>query len=211
MAANYLAREDGRREARVLENRLVALNHALGPFFRRVESCLRMIKCSQALSFGLRLSVPMPPVARMEGRLKATGGSHARQQQSPLLALRELRAVLADVLDGALDQSDTFGAMPSSDGTEGCQRSTAENVECESHASESGNNLSPDLLLGGMASTEKHLAANLSRLVADLADRVDEAVMKQPEEWGLWWKSQLVGVSEVVRDMVEYFEAASER
>lgn len=166
-----------------------------------------MIRCSQALSFGLHLSVPMPPVARMEGRLKPTAGSSHVRQESPV-ALGELRSVLADVLDGAVEQSDVFGAMQSSRGTADDSNAT-EFAECESHTSEATNNFTPHLL-AGLAKTEKQLSASLSRFVADLADRVDEAVL-EPEEWGLWWESQLVGVSEAVRDMVEYFEAASER
>lgn len=198
MAVHYLAREDGRREARVLEAHLLALEHCLGPFFRRVENCLRMIRCSQALSFGLHLSVPMPPIARMEGRLNLAAGGH---EQQSTVALRELRATLSDVLDAAVAQSDALGAVQSSRDTGVDDSSCSEGPAREGHDRQ---------LLAGMVKTERQISSNLSQFVADLAHRIYEAVVG-PDELGLWWDSQLVGVSEVVKLTVEYFDAASGR
>lgn len=206
--ANYVAHDDGHREAKILEDRLIALKHSLFPFFRSVKSCMRMVKCSQALSFGLHLSVPMPPIARMEGRLNSKTGNHGPMRSA--VALRELRAVLADVLDGAVERSNVFGSMQSCIATGAGDGNASEGADLEGQGPESESSHSPRILLAAMSNAEKQVSENLRCFVAELADRVDKA-LTQPEKWGIWWESQLLGVSEEVRGMVEFFEAASQR
>lgn len=205
-AANYIAREDGRREAKLLEAHLLALEYSLVPFFRGVESCMRMIKCAQALSFGLRLSVPMPPVARMEGRLDGTmGGDDPGGAQ---VALGELRALLMDVLEGGVELTGAFGTTQYSSVT-GENSNAPEVTASEGQVSDSRDNQSLRRLTC-VTAENKQLSANLRCFVEDLATRIDQAVAKR-ERWGLWWESQLVGASKDVRDMAEYFDAASQR
>lgn len=169
---------------------------------------MRMVRCSQALSFGLRLSVPMPPVARMEGRLSAAGvdGGPGRAE----MALRDLRAVLADVLEGAVVQLKSF---------ESKQRCAVETrdlgnavglSQSEVHASDSGESQSPQLLLGVIAGTEGQVTAHLRRFVVHVAEKIEQT-LAEPEVWGMWWNSEMEDVSEAVRDMATYFEAAVSR
>ncbi|CAM9346800.1 unnamed protein product [Pylaiella littoralis] len=204
--ASFLAREDGHQEAKLLESHLVALEHSLGPFFRAVHACVRMVRCSQTLSFGLQLSVPMPPVARMEGRLSATGTSSRSGQ--PEMALRELRSVLMDVLEGGVEQANAFqlkvrcAGTTADDGNDGFSQN-------EGQASDKGNDRTAQFL-ADLAGREKQLVADLRRFMTDVAARVDEAVAG-PEVWGLWWDSQLADVSEAVRELAEYFKAAGDR
>lgn len=204
--ASFLAREDGHQEAKLLESHLVALEHSLGPFFRAVHACVRMVRCSQTLSFGLRLSVPMPPVARMEGRLSATGTSSRSGQ--PEMALRELRSVLMDVLEGGVEQANAFqlkvrcAGTTADDGNDGFSQN-------EGQASDKGNDRTAQFLVD-LADREKQLVADLRRFMTDVAARVDEAVAG-PEVWGLWWDRQLADVSEAVRELAEYFKAAGDR
>lgn len=203
--AHYLARDDGHQEVKVLETHVVALERSLGPFFRGVHACMRMVRCSQTLNFGLRLSVPMPPVARMEGRLPAAGGSRPGQ---PGVALRELRAVLMDVLEGGVRQADAFdnreecagaGIDGDADGLLSSDGQTPDAAKCQtSH------------VLAGLVDRETQLVADLRRFVAGVAAKVNGA-MAEPEVWGLWWDSQLEEVSEAVRELATYFEAAGER
>lgn len=203
--AHFLARDDGHQEAKVLEAHVRALERSLGPFFRGVHACMRMVRCSQTLNFGLRLSVPMPPVARMEGRLPAAGGSRPGQ---PEVALRELRSVLMDVLEGGVRQASAFdnrdgcagvGSGDDADGSFTSEVPTTDAVNGQtSHA------------LADLVGRESQLVADLRRFVAGVAAKVN-GVMMEPEVWGLWWDSQLAEVSEAVRELANYFEAAGER
>lgn len=204
--AHFLAREDGHQEAKVLEAHLVALERSLGPFFRSVQACMRMVRCSQTLSFGLRLSVPMPPVARMEGRLPATGTSSRSGQ--PEVALRELRSVLMDVLEGGVEQANAFQPKERCVGT-AKDGDTGGFSKSEGQTFDSGNDRTVQFL-ADLAGREKQLVADLRRFVADVAARVDKA-LTGPEVWGLWWDSQLADVSEAVRESAKYFEAAGDR
>lgn len=203
--AHYLARDDGHHEAKLLEAHVIALQRSLGPFFRGVHACMRMVRCSQTLSFGLRLSVPMPPVARMEGRLLAAGGSRPEQ---PEVALRELRSVLMDVLEGGVRQASAFDhqerctGAANGDDTDGFF--TSEGQATDSDKSQTAH------LLANLVGREAQLVAYLRRFVAGLAARVNGA-MAGPELWGLWWDSQLAEASEAVRELAKYFEAAGER
>lgn len=203
--AHYLARDDGHQEAKVLEAHVMALERSLGPFFRGVHSCMRMVRCSQTLNFGLRLSVPMPPVARMEGRLSAAGGSPPGQ---PEVALRELRSVLMDVLEGGVRQISAFdnregcagaGSGGDTDGFFQSEGQTTDAAKCP-----------PSHALADLVGKETQLVADLRRFVAGVAAKVNGA-MAEPDMWGLWWDSQLEEVSEAVRELAAYFEAAGER
>lgn len=204
--AHYLAREDGYEEAKLLEARLVALERSLGPFFRAVHACMRMIRCSQTLSFGLRLSVPMPPVARMEGRLAAVETS-SRQGQ-PKFALRELRTVLMDVLDGGLGQIKALQTLKECAETEKSGEA-AGSSESESQTSGAGNSRTPQVLVD-LVGRESQLVADLHRFIAGLATKIN-GVATEPEAWGLWWDSELQEVSEGVRKLAKFFEAAGDR
>lgn len=206
-AANYVARQDGRKEAKLLEARLIGLERSLGPFFRGVQACMRMVKCSQTLAFGLRLSVPMPPVARMEGRLSGTGSGNAPGQAK--VALRELRSILVDVLEGGVQHANAFLSSKQCAETTGASSNAHGLSESEGQVSDSGR-CQTRQLLAGIVGTEKQLTANLHRLVADCAARVDGATAG-PEVWGTWWDSRLANVSEDVRDLTKYFEAATQR
>ncbi|CAM9213670.1 unnamed protein product [Choristocarpus tenellus] len=99
--AQRLARDAGHRDARMMEARVECLEHSLEPLFRNISSCMRMVRCAQALSFGLRLSIPMPPISRMEARFEGAGDLGS----STGPAVRELRTSLADVLQGAIEQT----------------------------------------------------------------------------------------------------------
>lgn len=200
--AHYLARDDGHQEAKVLEGHVMALERSLGPFFRRVHACMRMVRCSQTLNFGLRLSVPMPPVARMEGRLSAAGGSLPGQ---PEVALRELRAVLMDVLDGGVRQTSAF------DNREGCAGAGSGDgfFPSESQTTDAAKCPTPHVL-ADLVGRETQLVAGLRRFVAGVAAKVNGA-MAEREVWSLWWDSQLGEVSEAVRELATYFEASGER
>ncbi|CAM9851512.1 unnamed protein product [Scytosiphon promiscuus] len=205
--AHYLAREDGYKEAKLLESHLEALERSLGPFFRGVRSCIRMVKCSQTLSFGLRLSVPMPPVARMESRLHATG-SRIRPGQ-PEVALRELRSMLMDVLKGGAEQVNAYQRTD--------RRAWAAKDGDSVEASRSGSDASGQAgchnvqqSLVDLVGLEKQLAVDLRRFVAEVAARV-EGAMAGPEMWGLWWDSHLDDVSRAVEKSARYFEAAGDR
>lgn len=134
----------------------------------------------------------------MEGRLNPAAVGPGQQST---MALRDLRATLSDVLDGAVAQIDALGAIKSPRDTVTDDSSCSEDPARESHDRQ---------LLAGLVKTEKQISSNLSQFVADLAHRIYEAVVG-PDEWGLWWDSKLVGVSEAVRRTMEYFEAASER
>lgn len=204
--AHFVAREDGHQEAKLLESHLVALEHSLGPFFRAVHACVRMVRCSQTLSFGLRLSVPMPPVARMEGRLPAAGTSSRSGQ--PEMALRELRAVLMDVLEGGVEQANAFQLKDRCVGTAE-DDDTGGFSKSEGQTFDVGNDRTAQFL-ADLDIKEKQLVADLRRFVADVAAKVDEA-MAEPEVWGLWWDSQLNDISDAVRESAEYFKAASDR
>lgn len=200
-----MAREDGQKEAALLHARLVVLEHSLGPFFRGIQACTRMVRCSQALSFGLRLSVPMPPVARMEGRLSATGSNSGPGRAD--MALRDLRTVLADVLEGAVVQVKSF---------ESKQRCAVETRALgnafdllQSEDFDSANSQSPQLL-AGIVRTEGQVAAHLRRFVVHVAAKIEQT-LAEPDVWGLWWNSSMEGVSEAVRDIATYFEAAVTR
>lgn len=204
--AHFFAREDGHQEAKLLESHLVALEHSLGPFFRAVHACVRMVRCSQTLSFGLRLSVPMPPVARMEGRLPTTGAS--RRLGQPEMALRDLRAVLMDVLEGGVAQSNAFQPEEGFAGT-AKDHDTGVVSKSEGQTFDFGNERTAQFL-SDLTGKEKLLAATLRRFVAGVAARVDEA-MTGPEVCGLWWDSQLADVSKAVKESAEYFKAAGHR
>lgn len=197
-----MAREDGRKEAALLQARLVVLEHSLGPFFRGIQACTRMVRCSQALSFGLRLSVPMPPVARMEGRLSATGSDIGPGRAE--MALRDLRAVLADVLEGAVVQVKSFESK------QRCPVETLGNAfglsQSEDQAPESENVQNPQLL-AGIVRTEGQVAAHLRRFVVHIAAAIEQT-LAEPDVWGMWWNSSMEDVSETVRDIATYFEAA---
>lgn len=198
-AAYYLARQDGHEEAKHLEANLTALERSLGPFFRAVQACLRMVRCSQTLSFGLRLSVPMPPVARMEGRLSGSGPVGEE------VALRELRSVILDVLEGGTELVNSFQSE-----TTGVGGDTRDLAEGEVQASDLTGNCQTAQLLGGLARAEKQLIGDLRRFLAKYATRIDEA-MNEPELWGLWWESQVTDLSEAVMKMATYFEAGAKR
>lgn len=203
--AHYLARDDGHQEAKLLEAHVIALERSLGPFFRRVHACMRMVRCSQTLSFGLRLSVPMPPVARMEGRLPAAGGSRPGQ---PEVALRELRSVLMDVLEGGVRQASAF------DNREGCASAanggdTDGSFASDGQTTDSGK-CRTSHLLADLVGREAQLVADLRRFVAGVAAKVNGA-MAGPDVWGLWWDSQLTEISEAMGELAKYFEAAGER
>lgn len=199
-AANYVAREDGKREAKLFEARLVALERSLGPFFRGVQACTRMVRCSQTLSFGLRLSVPMPPVARMETRLPATG-------RGAELALREVRSALMEVLQGGVKQTNAFESKGRCAG-----ESPAVDLYDEGDEGQASGPLNDQSmhLLAGIAGAEKQLVADLRRFVEDIAARIETA-MVDSDLWGMWWNSELEDVSEAVMDLVTYFEAAATR
>lgn len=205
--AHYLAREDGHQEAKLLESHLAALERSLGPFFRGVRSCIRMVKCSQTLSFGLRLSVPMPPVARMESRLHDSGNSTGRGQ--PDMALRELRSVLMDVLTGGARQ---VNAYQSTERRAGAAEDGDSGGDSEREGQSSDPSSCQDLQqsLVDLIGMEKQLVVNLRRFVADVAARVERA-MAGPEVWGLWWNSHLEDVSKAVEKSARYFEAAGDR
>lgn len=198
--AQYLARGDGHQEAKLLEAHLIALERSLGPFFREVHACMRMVRCSQTLSFGLRLSVPMPPVARMEGRLATLGGSQPKQ---PEVALRELRPVLVDVLEGGVRQAGAF------DKREGCSGSAGGGAFF-TNGGQSAAKSQTSYFLADLVGREKQLVAHLRGFVAAVAAKVNGAIAG-PEVRGLWWDSQLAEVSEAVRELAKYFEAAGER
>lgn len=198
-AAYYLAREDGLEEAKQLEANLTALERSLGPFFRGVQACMRMVRCSQTLSFGLRLSVPMPPVARMEGRLSGSGP--VREE----VALRELRSVIMDVLQGGTELINTFQSE-----TTAVDGDTRDLAEGGVQASDSTGNCQTAQLLGDLARAEKQLIDDFRRFLAKAATRIDGG-MKEPGVWGLWWESQVADVSEAVMDLVTYFEAGAQR
>ncbi|CAM9261659.1 unnamed protein product [Hapterophycus canaliculatus] len=205
--AHYLAREDGHQEAKLLESHLVALERSLGPFFRGVRSCMRMIKCSQTLSFGLRLSVPMPPVARMESRLHASGNSTRPVQ--PEVALRELRSMLMDVLKGGIKQAHAYQSMKGR--TEAAEDGDSGGVsQSEDEASDPGRCQNLQQSLADLAGMEKQLVVDLRRLVADVAARI-EGAMAGPEVCGLWWDSHLEDVSKAVGQSARFFEAAGDR
>lgn len=203
-AAHYVARGDGHEEARSLEAQLTALERSLRPFFRGVQACMRMVRCSQTLSFGLRLSVPMPPVARMEGRLPPTGSGSGPGQAE--VALRELRAVLMEALEEGVRQVNGFDFEKQFDGTAEAGSSTRGPLESERQGP--GSTSTP--LLTGLAGTEKELVADLHRFVTAVAASIDRA-MAGPEVWGIWWDSQLAGVTTAVEGLALYFEAASQR
>lgn len=147
----------------------------------------------------------MPPVARMERRLSAAGGSRPGQ---PEVALRELRSVLMDVLEGAVRQASAFenregcAGTGNGGGTDGSLASvgqTADATKCQTlHA------------LADLVGRETQLVADLRRFVAAVAAKVNGA-MAEPKVWGLWWDSQLAEVSEAVKELAKYFEAGSER
>lgn len=169
--ANYVAREDGRKEAKVLVSHLMSLEHSLAPFFHAVESSSRMIKCAQALAFGLCLSAPMPPIARMESRLDFTDGDGARRGR---VALRELRAILMDVLVGGIEQVNASRMIQSSGAT--ALGGNHPNISDDGgQASDSGTGQNPHLL-AYVIEAEYKLAENLRRFVAEIADRVDQAI-----------------------------------
>lgn len=204
-AANYVAREDGRREAKLLETRLTSLEHALAHFFRGVETCTRMVKCAQTLSFGLRLSAPMPPVARMETHLPGVDEDCTGRAG---LALRDLRALLMDVLEGGIQLAGACRMMQCSmlqEPGDDC----SDPAEGERWVRTSGVNQNPHLL-ACVLKAEEQLAATLRRFIAELANKINQA-MVVPEDWGIWWESRLVDASDAVGNMVEYFEAASPR
>lgn len=195
---NYIAREDGLREAKLFEARLVALENSLGPFFCGVQACLRMVRCSQTLSFGLRLSVPMPPVARMEGGESATGsGTEA--------SLREVRLVLADILEGGIEQTKTYGARKRNIDT--LAQTPPEDTDQFYHAGEG----SPSRLLASIVRSEKQLAADLRRLIIEVAEKMDKAIETDSDLWGMWWDSEMENTSDAMRDLAKYFEAAAYR
>ncbi|CAM9515573.1 unnamed protein product [Ectocarpus sp. 12 AP-2014] len=196
--AHYLARDDGHAEAKVLEAHLVALERSLSPFFHGVHACMRMVKCSQTLSFGLQLSVPMPPVARMEGRLPATGSGGLPGRAE--VALRDLRSVVMDVLEGGMEQVNVLQLKERCGDTDSF-------LESGGQASDSGGRQSMQSL-ADLAGTERRLVVDLRRFLAIVAARV-EGVMVEPETWGFWWDSQLVDVSEALAEVARYFEAAS--
>lgn len=198
-AAYYLAREDGYEEAKELEANLTALERSLGPFFRGVQACTRMVRCSQTLSFGLRLSVPMPPVARMEGRL---GGSGPAREE---VALRELRSVILDVLQRGTELVDAFRSA-----TTVVDGDTCDLAEGEGQASDSTGNCQTAQLLVTLARAEKRLTGDLRRFLAEAASRIDGS-MKGPGVWGLWWDSQVTDLPEAVMELATYFEAGAKR
>lgn len=204
--AHYLAREDGHEEAKLLETHLMALERSLGPFFRAVHACMRMIRCSQTLSFGLRLSVPMPPVARMEGRL-AAAELRSREGQ-PEFALKELRSVLMDVLEGGVEEVNALQTLTERAAT-GEGGESAGSFESKSQTSAPGNCRTPQVLVD-LVGKEKQVVADLHRFIADLAAKIN-GVTTGPEVWGLWWNSELQEVSEGVSKLAKFFEAACDR
>lgn len=195
---NYIAREDGLREAKIFEARLADLENSLGPFFCGVQACLRMVRCSQTLSFGLRLSVPMPPVARMEGGESAAGsGTEA--------SLREVRLILADILKGGIEQTKTYGARKCN--IDEVAPITPEDTDQFYHIREG----SQSRLLASIVRSEKQLAADLRCLITEVAEKVDKAIRTDSDLWGMWWNSELDDTSEAMRDLAKYFEAAAYR
>lgn len=168
---------------------------------------MRMVKCSQTLSFGLRLSVPMPPVARMEGRLSAIDSN--REPSRPEVALRELRSVLMDVLEGAVTQVNAFRSKKRASEVTGGGDKTPDFAESDGGFSGSEKSQAPQLL-ADIAIVEKNLTAYLRQFVADVAANIN-AAMVEPEMWGAWWNSQLKDVSEHVRDLTRYFETSTQR
>lgn len=198
-AAYCFAREDGHEEAKQLEANLTALEGSLGPFFRGVQACMRMVRCSQTLSFGLRLSVPMPPVARMEGRLGSNGPVGEE------VALRELRSVVLDALQGGTELVNAFQS-----GTSAVDCNTRAPAAGEGQVFDSTGNCQTAQLLDGLAREEKQLAGDLRRFLAEGASRIDGG-MKEPGICGLWWESQVKDLSEAVMKLAAYFEAAAER
>ena len=203
-AANIIARKDGLREAKVLESRLSALERSLGSFFRGVQACSRMVRCSQTLSFGLRLSVPMPPVARMEGGTSAI-------VSGAMVSLRDVRLILSDVVEGGIEQTQAFGAKKPDSNT-----STSIKVELEDtgRVSDSGKGHSHShspRLLAGIVRSEKQLVADLRRFIAEVTERINQAMMMDSGVWGFWWDSELEDTSDAVRGLAKYFEAAAHR
>lgn len=141
----------------------------------------------------------MPPVARMESRL---GGSEPVGEE---VALRELRSVVLDVLQGGTELVNTFLSE-----TTGVGGDTRDLAEGDVQASDLTGNCQTAQLLGGLARVEKQLIRDIRRFLAKAATRIDGG-MKEPELGGLWWESQAADLSEAVMELVTYFEAGAKR
>eukprot|EP00752_Nemacystus_decipiens_P017564 g15739.t1 len=140
-----------------------------------------------------------------KGRLSAAGGSRPGM---PEVALRELRSVLIDVLEGGVRQASALNNWEEC-AVEGSGGGTDDFFPSEGRTTDAANGPTSQVL-ADLVGRETQLVAGLRRFVAGVAAKVNGA-MAEPEVWGLWWDSRLEGVSEAVRELAIYFEAAGER
>lgn len=145
----------------------------------------------------------MPPVARMENRLSP--GGDASEPARAKVALRELRIILVDILEGGVQQvkSSQRAAATFQDDELDRVLPTQEQVD-RSDASLARQ------LLDGIAATEEELATDIRQFISAVAARVCDTVADS-DVGGAWWESRLSGTSDAVQELADYFEAAARR